>query len=509
MQMFLCANRKPEKTTASFFFVVVFAVLLITGCASPPEAISNDRSALELEKLRLEVTKLEQEQQLFTGSRILSFAGSILGSIAILWTIGQGYQTLRNQTSNQKQSHLAEILTALSSENEMTRMGAARSLSRYPDETLDEILSALRFENSPRVRDVLEDTLEKTSPKNFVRILRANTKTLEQRINLLGCLNSLRARKEYSIALLRLSDHATKVLLGNNNYRFQYDHGVMSQRHEQKILEDLEEPLYKNNGHVLQKCEQATNLALSTSKVISRLLRAGYKMGTGPINLDLTASNLYRVDLQKVQLPNSIFTRSIMRHVDLSHGYLPYSDFAACNLYASTLNYADLSHCCLSGAILLDLQAEATNFQYADLTDTSFSRGNLDHADFRHCTGTKINMNGIDSKEILFDDCDLELLHFEGTTLVHCSFRNAHLYKSKFNASKIIDSDLQGVRLNGADLTGTKFRGSDCLDADLSGANVRKADFRGAKNVATAKFYGTKNLETALFDPGVEIQNWK
>jgi uncharacterized protein YjbI with pentapeptide repeats len=507
MRKFPSITPDQQKSRVALFFIMVLGVLLIVGCVSAAQTqVSGDRDKLEVEKLMLEVSRLRQEQQLFAGSRILSYAGSILGSIAILWTIGQGYQTLRNQTASQKQSRIAEILTSLSSGNEMTRIGAARSLSRYPDDTLDEILSALRFEKSSIVRDVLEDTLEKISPKNFSSILNANTKTLEERISLFGCLSSLKARNDYSMALLRLTDHSAKAMLENRNYRFRYDHGFQSQMHEQKLLKELGEPPYKNNELVLQKCQQATDLARSTGKIISKLLRAGHKIAPTSTSLDLTASNLYRIDLHGVQLPNSIFARSIMRHVDLQHAYLAHSDFSVCNMYESTLSNADLSYCSLVRVNLLDIEAMGAKFQHADLTGANFSRGHLDKADFRHSTGTNIKMNGINSQAVLFDDCEWKSSRFDGSTLVHSFFRNARLFQATFKSSKILDSDLQEVRLNGADLSRAKFSGSDFLNADLSGADLKRADFRGAKNISTVKMDGVRNFESALFDPGVEIR---
>ena len=489
------------KFSTSLLFILPLWVMLLTSCdvSSIPQ-VPIDRQQLELEKLALEVSQLRQEQQLFGWSRTLSIAGSFLASIAILWTIGQGYQTLRSQTVNQKQSRIAEILSSLSSENEMSRIGAARSLSRYPNETIDEILSALRFEKSNIVREALEDTLEKISDEYFFRLLAANTKTLEERASLLGCLSALQTSQVYSIALLRLSAHSAESLRQNRDYRFRYDHGLQSQSYEQKLLQLLGEPFYKNNDRILLACQQSTNLAISTSKVIARLLRSGHKLGTKPLNLDLTASNLYRVDLHNACLPNSLFTRSIMRHIDLSSSQLSYSDFSDCNLYEADLNHADLSHCSLVSANLLDVAAERASFQYSDITETGFSRSNLNYADFRYCTGKDAKIKGINAIQVNFEDCHLEAAHFDGSALTKSSLLNARLFRATWKDSNIIDSNLEGIKLNGANLTGTKFLGSNLLNADLSGADIRKADFRGAKNMTTVKLQGVKNAEMALFD---------
>lgn len=455
-----------------------------TAIPLPTPTLSKDE--LERQQAELELAKLRAESPYFSFGQIVATLGAALGLLTVGIAIIQGLITLRQQVTERKEEQIAKLLSALSDKEDTVRLGAARGLSRYANDVIPEVLSALRDETSARVRDALEEVLFSVTDLNLDQIVAANSETLAQRAYLLGRLRKLRANAEYMQALLRLS------AVGINNlekgYQFQIDQGKNFEGFEDQRLQILEHSQAEANQELINLCEQAAKLAASTGRVLAHLLRVGRRPQGLKAELDLSLTNLYRAPLYSVDLSRSLLHRCLLRHADLDGAKLQRGDLQHCDLYGATFNLADLSEADLTGAKVRAAVGREVMLIKARLDKAEFSEGVFEQADFSQAVGKKVEFNGAKLPRARFDGARLEEAEFPGAQLPGTSWRAAKCYRSEF----------MEANLSGAILIDAEFNGCDLSNADLSGADLANADFRGAK-LDGVQWAGVKNRETAKF----------
>lgn len=489
--------------------IIIICVLFMGGVTScSPQSFASTtltKEQLEIEKLGLEVGQLKQEQSFYIIDKWFSIVGSILGSVAIMWAIFQGYRTFRQQAETQTQARIAELLTKLSDPQEEIRVGAARGLSRYVDDTIDEILSALRLEESEKVRQVLEDTLTKAKNKSISKIIYANSNTLDERIYLMGRLVEAGAKPEFTDSLLRFSNYASTFFSTINEFRFIYDDGKNYQNSEQIRFRADRESIAEDNVLLITKSKQLVILAKSTAKILAGNFRNNGVFQKVETHLDLTSANLYRANLRNVNFSKSILNRGLMRHVNLIKANLSKSDLERCDMYEAQIIEANFTEASLKYVHLRKANAVKTKFIRADLDDAVLSVGKFDYANFEGSHCIRMKFRGVQSDNVHFDQSDLSQAEFTGSKLIRASFKDAKCFRVDFSESDLSYSNMEGAKLCGANLQNAKLNNTNLKKVDFSGADVKNTDFRGS-DLSKTNFRSVKNLETAIFDEGVVIK---
>lgn len=152
-------------------------------------------------------------------------------------------------------------------------------------------------------------------------------------------------------------------------------------------------------------------------------LRLERKPVTEAEPLDLTNTNLYRIDLEGFELPNT--------------------DIA----------FADMQHANLREANLFRVKGYQVNLAKASLTRTNMSEARLAEANLANC-------------------------HFHETNMVSATMKKANLsgaefFEAKLQASRLDETNLTGARFERADLSDTYFLGAKIPDDTLQ--SIRKA----------------------------------
>ena len=483
--------------------LILFTLVCLVACdnrAGLPQSAGTDKGELEKAKLALEVEQLQLEQQFFLLNKWIGLVGGLLGTVAILWTIAQGYRTLKNQAETQKKLRIAELLSALSDQRAEARVGAARGLTRYADDVVDEILSALKLEESPEVRSALNEVLSRVKGRHIPRIIAANSDTIPARAYYLGRLVQVGATPEFSDALLRLTPFARKLI--RKEHRSQFDHGKDFQKQELQRARILQRPEAQENLALVAAAAQVTRLAEGTALVIADLLRAGRKPRNPSVALDLSSANLYRVDLRKSDLSKSLLSDCLMRHIRLDESRLTECDLSGSNLFGALLVNTDLSEAILVGTQLRSSDGRNAKFCRSKSKEAVFSEGHFRSADFREIDAERAKFRKADLRNACFDSGELVQAEFQGADLREATLGGAKCYRAVFIEADLTGACLASAQLGGADLQGAIFRDADLRNADLSGANISNADFRGA-DITGMILRKARNIESAHFDPDV------
>jgi uncharacterized protein YjbI with pentapeptide repeats len=482
------------------YILFLLLMLFITSCSvyNSGNSRGTDLSELEKEKLLLEIELAKKELNTFELEKIIGLAGGILGLVAILWTISQGYSTLKQQSDTQKALRIAELLSRISDKDEGVRIGAARGLSRYSDEVIDEVVSALSLEKSPQIRLAFEDVLASVNQVGFQKIININAETFPTRAYLLGRLSAIGATAEYSDALLRLSPYSRNLL--KKEIGFQFDQGKNLQENENNRFVILNKSKASENLALTQIADQVCNTVEGTANIIARKLRRGEeRLSNKVIQIDLALTNLYRVNLSKKELSGSSFFGCLMRHAILNQSNLSRSDLQDSNLYDASLYYTNFTDANLVNTHLRKAKGEKAIFIRANLEEAVLSNGQFSQTDFREVNAHKTKFRNTALQEAQFENAFLNQSEFQEANLKHANLNNAKCFGAKFIKTDFSDASLVNTKLGGADLRGAIFQSANLTNADLSGADISQADFRGAiiDNIILTK---VKNKEKALFD---------
>ncbi len=491
--------------TAGRLILAVLFLVVLGGCTptaqptSPPLAGIDE---LQKEKLSLEVDQLRAQRRFFILDKSVTITGGILGAVAILWTITQGYRTLRQQIDSHKAMRIADLLASLSDEREEVRIGAARGLSRYANNVVDEVLSALSIEKLASVRGVLEDLLFRTDKKKWHQIVEANQETLAKRAYLLGRLANLNVDDEFAGALLKLSPFASNLI--TKVYKFEFDQGRNYQAYETKRTALLSRSEAHENVTIVTSANFTTNIADSTANTIARLLRSGRRMSKITDPVDLGRTNLSGADIRRFSFQNSLLSGCLMKRTKLDLTKLTGADLSDSNLSEASLNEADLSEACLQSSHLRSVTGRRAKFRNARLELAVLSDGQFDECNFEDIIGSDAKFRNTSLRSATFTRGILNRAEFHQADLTGVDLTGCKCYKCAFIEADLTNAKLVDVFLGDADLRGAIFHNADLRGANLSGANISNADFRGARldGIILSK---VKNIQTAQFDDEVEF----
>jgi uncharacterized protein YjbI with pentapeptide repeats len=239
-------------------------------------------------------------------------------------------------------------------------------------------------------------------------------------------------------------------------------------------------------------------------KIEGRTVAPGTKPWEGErtevfIDRRFVAADLYRADLRRMDLYNSVFDRANLIGANLDGVTMKHS-----SLREALLDSAQLSGALLDNSVLLSASLVATNLQ----------RASLNFADLRNAWMTGVTLQGAGLNQAWLQGANLSDAFLQGAHLFRALLRGASLTRAFMEGARFDQAELQGASLDhanlqgaafdnaaleGSDLRGTNLEGALLDNARLNGAWIEGAQFRGASLVGTYVFrtYGDAHLESA------------
>ena len=462
--------------------------------------------------------------------------GGIIAIIGLIWTICYGLQKISEHDRDQRLNKISSLLEALGSEVKYNRLAAAKGLSRYSDYVVNEIVAAISTEQSLIVLDALEETLSHVSDNNeepcgkpqgiinhittllhkvtlwqatgnsqVQEVIELNSQSLVDRAILHGRLLKIGDSEGEIAARLRFSEDTLRI--NKDKYKADYEYGKTIQKmhnNRYKAVSNNQILLGKEIENLHEKAQTTYQLVESTGRIITKWIREKRDFSWPTNGVDLSESNLYRIDLSKADVSNSIFHYCILRHSNFENSILKQSNFSYSDIYGSIFNKVDFSRANLSSANFRSSEGIKAKFTESSIRNAIFSNGDFSNAIFSKVQGNEVKFKGSNLTGASFDEAELKGSEFHGAELEKSTFNNSILHGAKFINANLLDSSFKGASLKGADLLGAKFRNANLEDSDFSGANIKNAIFIGAK-IRNTKFSKCKGSNEAKFDNGIDI----
>jgi len=137
-----------------------------------------------------------------------------------------------------------------------------------------------------------------------------------------------------------------------------------------------------------------------------------------------------------------------------------------------------------------------TNLNYVILRGA-----NLNNANVSNSFLIQTNLEGARLNRTNFENSNLNQVNLRGAYASGANFRDAYLIKANLYMAYLIKTDFNNAFLMESDL-----RGANLTGANFDQANLYKTDFRGAYGLTLQQFQKVKTLYLAKFDPEFQIK---
>ncbi|MGF1490959.1 MAG: pentapeptide repeat-containing protein [Microcoleaceae cyanobacterium] len=232
-------------------------------------------------------------------------------------------------------------------------------------------------------------------------------------------------------------------------------------------------------------------------------------------NTDLSGLNFRSSQFKQADLSNSSFysagdderygtfddwvadlSGADLTEVDLTGAFLSQVYLQRTNLLRAILNKADLSKADLIGAILSSAELIGANLEGAELEGAKLTGADLTNAQLSKADLDEARMMKVKGQGAEFIDSRLQQVGFQDADLSGADFQGADLRETDLSFAKLTGANFKNAKLQNASL-----QNADLSLANLEGANLNGTDFNGAKFVA-AQPEGSdnqfiENIETA------------
>lgn len=486
-----------------FFLLCAAAALLIAGSA----CLCAADGSLESEKLRIEIQNMKNEQKIVWIKFVLTNLLAAGGIITAIWTVYSGLKTLKKNQEDKLNIKVSELLKSVVAESEYERLGSARSLGKYSNHSIEEIISIAANEKSEIVKNVLESILCNIKKESIPQLVQCNSNTISDRAMLAGRMKRLGVDGERAAALLRLMPEVLSGICGNKTpLRISYEYGEKSQnalleragilkKEEDELpalISGFKEALYKDS-------EVLSRYAEISGRVIAYWLKTNMRFKCPETGIDLSETNMYKAYLSHFNINNGFFNYCLMRHSKLDRSSFHYSFFCCSDMYDSTLNNGKFCYSNLKGIHLRKCTAKSIQLHNTVIDEAVFSESNLKNAAMNNTEGKAVKFRKVNLTNARFMNCSLLQGEFQTSSFMKSSITDCKFYRANFVSVGFRGSKIFRTFFNGADLRGADFKNAVLEDVDFSGAKIANADFKGAvlKNVVFEKCSG---IESAVFD---------
>lgn len=197
-----------------------------------------------------------------------------------------------------------------------------------------------------------------------------------------------------------------------------------------------------------------------------------------PMEIDLSDIVLYKVNLSRANLSQTLLRRAFLNSSDLTHAELTGSLLSDARLSDAILYYADL--------------------RVAVMMKTDFSFARLNYADLR-----RASMNEANLRNSFLQFADLryaDLSSADQTSIINATNKGADL-----SSANLFKADLRGARLNGVDFRGANLEGANLSQAQMIGTRISKEQLRQAKSLDDATIIIDEDYKTWIEKPDKEL----
>ena len=252
--------------------------------------------------------------------------------------------------------------------------------------------------------------------------------------------------------------------------------------------------------------------------------------------MDLRGARLEGILLESARLDGTRLDGAMLDEAVLAHARLEATCLDGASLKGANLGKsrwsggsareADLTDANLAGARLREVDLTGARMEgLGNLLDVRFEGVCLDNAVLNNALFLDRDLSGLSLREAqlasaVFIRCTLDEADLSGAELgqaafITCRLRQACLTGAKLgNVRFLVDSDLSGARLDGAEADHANFRGANLLGSRFDNASLAGADFSEAKaggvNLERIKAAGSMWIRTDLREArlrGADLRN--
>lgn len=449
--------------------------------------ISNqDKQALELERQRLEVLKLNNEISSITLSPIIqagTLSAALIAAAISFWSAwkSQKNQTLiiQAQVEQQQKNHISNLLKELGSENIPVKIAAILALSEY-ESAIPFLVSLLRVENDPQVLISIETALPQHPQSSLKQMLDVNRAINRKRIDLAVKFYCLEYTVDKICKLLSLDKKSFEKSLKSNKF-FQ-----LSKKFKAHLKEKYEENGNTDEVHrieiqqLLQERKQLMGILENTQILIEKLIHKTSVLG---VPFVVKAASLQGINLSRLNLSNWSFQFCDLREVRFSETNCSNVDFSETNIASGNFFSAKLDYANLANSNLEDARFNKAICHHISMSDSNCNKANFNGADFQ--SGNLSNST--------FIEAEFHAAKLNGANLQNCKF-----YKAKFIASDLGNANCDETYWGGTTMTGTKASKASFRSAKLEGVTLKKCNFSDG-DFLNAKFVSILNFDECIF----------
>ena len=438
--------------------------------------------SLELKKMALEIEKLENELEKGAFKYWFENTSRILGLLGIIITLITGIIAIMKYNEEKQRERISFLLENLSDENHYKRLGAARGVSRYIDDVVEEVVAALSTEKDHEVSKRLENALLNISNKNKRKLIAINSSSIEERIYLAGKLKEIDEYRELAPLIVNVSKEFLKSFI--KYHSITYKLGVRQQFIENKRAEVIRKK--GDSGHnFLEEIRTLYNISDSTGKIIASWIadRGDYKLLSN--RLDLSNCILSKIRVRKTKIQLSLYSNCNFKHTtfidsSFSRSNLEFSDF-----YGSSFQRIDFIETNLNNTSFRDSKFDNVVISNSHLYQGDFSGSTIENSIFSELNIVKpVFFKGCEFTNFSLNSSSLEEAEFSGSSFSGLKITNSKIYRSKFVASEITNNSIiKDVSFNGSEFQNFNFGETKLENVDFSGSNISNADFSNAKLV--------------------------
>jgi len=473
------------------------------------ENLSENLQDLEIEKLKLEILKLQREidpplTRLLFESPLITLIVAVTGGLIALINVTRGLSLQREQ---HKEERIAGFLDKLGSEKEWVRLGAAQALARYQKETIAFLINQLRMDSSKKVRMGVAQALSQASSRNFYFLRDSNLSAQSERRNIVAGLFAIGVSTDSVASIVKLDIDEVQSITQLPEFQQDIENWKINESIDSLSPGEKKQLKQRLISQTSQLHIFISELAQTIARALRNCARRGERIPANLTEMDLRLTNLSDITFKRVNLLGSNLRSSVLKRCNFYKVTFIRSCLESANFNRSTFGRVTFRKCIMTRAICSDITLCDTMFKECDLDQVNFSRSSLHSTIFAGCKGSRPRFNGSKLDKAQFQNTKFFEAEFMGSSLHESDLTGATMWRSKFVEAKLSKAHLREAKLGGADLSranmenvivgGANFRNANLQETNLKGANFKGADLAGAKLWSISAFDKGTNFESA------------
>ena len=221
-----------------------------------------------------------------------------------------------------------------------------------------------------------------------------------------------------------------------------------------------------------------------------------------------SAATARRLAPDKADRTRSLVSRDF-RCADFAAADLRYIDLSGSNLTGARLDGAQLTGARMQGVVLFSASLAGTELEGADLSGAKLQGAYLESAHLQNILLPNAQLQGANLKEANLNGAHLKDARLDGAFLARAQLRAADLTNASLSLVELNKAQLQGATVSNtqfddADLSEAKLTGANIQASSFARTNLYRAELQGATIGGVSKFPGALLVETQL--QGVDLE---